>query len=107
MSRTTSKRKDWYKKAKEEGCQFCGAKESDELKLQQAHIIAKAEPKSKNERENIMVLCPDCAHSFDYVIKPWVYRSLDMYYDGKVPDSWKDAEGHLGKKEMALLWSDD
>ena len=45
-----------------------------------------------------------CAHNFDYLIKPWVYRSLVLYYDGKVPEEWKDAEGHLSKKELAELW---
>lgn len=107
MSRTTSKRKDWYKKAKEEGCQFCGTEESDELKLQQAHIVAEANPKGRNKQENILVLCPSCAYSFDYLIKPWIYRSLVLYNDSKVPEEWKDAEGHLGKKKLAELWPEE
>jgi len=106
MSRTTSKRKDWFKKAKEKGCQFCEVKESDDLKLQQAHIVAEANPRGGNDQENILVLCPSCAHSFDHLIKPWIYRSLFLYHDRTVPEEWKDAEGHLDKKKMKELWPD-
>lgn len=95
VAKITAKRKKWFIELCEKGCQICGIKLPGlNNGLEFSHIVSKNDGGSDREI-NCLVLCPNCAYSFDYILKPALYNTLKELKNGKVPKSWKDAEGRI------------
>ncbi len=83
----------------EEGCEMCGFRipSLDSYGLQAAHIIAKADG-GPNAAENALVLCYNCAESFDRFLKPKLHAALKLVGIA-APKGWEHAEGRRSKRD--------
>ena len=93
----TSPNKDskWFRELCDEGCQICGTKlHGKNNGLEWSHIISTKDG-GKNEQDNCLALCPNCAYALDFVIKPAVFKAAKKYSKKKVPESWVDGEGRI------------
>jgi len=66
----------------EKGCEFCGAKvpAQDYFGLEHAHIISSAY--APEHRWNCFILCGNCHHVLDKVVKPRVFAALKIAATG-------------------------
>ena len=101
MSKSTAKKKRWFRKLCKDGCQICAIKfpSMPSNGLQFAHIVSPTLDKGGDSRDNCLVLCPNCEKSFDIVVKQGIYRALKRHTWGKVPESWKHGEGRASETE--------
>ena len=71
-------------KAEEGTCELCGHYVSIR---QKAHIISEG----KNNKPNILMLCPSCHVIFDTELKPKLYKALRNAGTKNLPVSWKES----------------
>jgi hypothetical protein len=95
-AKSTAKKKKWFIRKCEDGCQICGIKipGPSNYGLEFSHIINKNAGGGDTEI-NCLALCPNCAYSFDYILKPAIYNALEELNNKKVPENWKDGEGRI------------
>ena len=76
-----------------ECCEMCGFQlpSLSSRGLVAAHIIAEQDG-GKEHMDNALVLCRNCAESFDTLLKPKIYKAFKLH-DLSAPKGWKHAEG--------------
>lgn len=98
VAKTTAKRSRWFIERCKKGCQICGSKRPSRKNygLQWSRIVSKKDGGGDTE-VNFLAICPTWSDSFDLVLKPAIYESLNQFTDGNVPESWEDGEGRVGR----------
>jgi len=76
-----NKDSEWFRERCESGCQICG--------------IVNDGAGGDNKEVNCLALCPNCAYTLDYVLKPAIYKALTEFTNGEVPDNWENGEGRV------------
>ena len=80
-------------------CEMCGFQlpRLANRGLYAAHIISEKD-KGKDHPDNALVLCPNCAQSFDTLVKPKIYKAFKLH-GLKAPKSWEHAEGRRSAED--------
>ena len=82
-----------------ECCEMCGFKlpRLDNKGLVGAHIISENDG-GKDHPDNALVLCRNCAESFDTVLKPKIYKAFNLH-DMAAPKGWERGEGRTSLED--------
>jgi hypothetical protein len=80
-------------------CEMCGFQmpRLENCGLQAAHIVSEKDD-GADSPDNALVLCNNCADSFDRFIKPVLFKALELK-GIKAPDGWKKSEGRQSKRD--------
>lgn len=81
------------------GCEMCGFQMPSLANkgLVAAHIISEKD-KGKDNQDNALVLCRNCAESFDTLVKPKIYKAFKLH-GLRAPKSWEHAEGRRSAED--------
>ena len=66
--------------------------------LTASHIISKDDG-GKDIIDNALVLCRNCAESFDTLLKPKIYEAFKQHELNAPPKGWQHAEGRGSPKD--------
>jgi hypothetical protein len=80
-------------------CEMCGFKLPllENRGLTAAHIISEND-EGKDDAANAVVLCRNCAESFDTLLKPKIYKAFKLH-GLRAPKGWEFAEGRRSPKD--------
>jgi predicted restriction endonuclease len=78
-------------------CEMCGFQmpRLENCGLQAAHIVSEKDG-GPDSADNSLVLCNNCADSFDRFIKPVLFKALALM-DIKAPTGWEKSEGRRAR----------